>query len=215
MPFGMVNSRTTSVRLMKIILEGLEDFSDAFIDDVIIFSDSFPEHLNQLNQVLLSFRKAKVTAKPSKTLLGFRELEFLAHKVVNGAVHPTEEKLVAIYRFVPPTTKKHVRSFIGTINFYRRFIPHFSEIALPLTDLTTKDKSNKVKCLQGHQIAFDKLKQCIPQYPVLRSPNFFKEFYLQTDASNRGIGAVLLQEDCGIRRPVLYIIKKLNSAEET
>ena len=214
MPFGMVNSGATFVRLMEIILEGLEDFSDAFIDDVIIFSDSFHEHLDHLKQVLLSFRKANVTAKPSKTLLGFRELEFLAHKVGNGAVHPTEEKIDAINRIVPPTTKKQVRSFIGTMNFYRRFIPHFSEIALPLTDLTTKDKSNKVKWLQDHQIAFDKLKQCITQYPVLRSPNFDKVFYLQTDASDRGIGAVLLQEDCGIRHPVMYISKKLNSAEE-
>ena len=214
MPFGMVNSGATFVRLMKIILEGLEDFSDAFIDDVIIFSDSFHEHLDHLKQVLLSFRRANVTAKPSKTLLGFRELEFLAHKVGNGAVHPTEEKIDAINRIVPPTTKKQVRSFIGTMNFYRRFIPHFSEIALPLTDLTTKDKSNKVKWLQDHQIAFDKLKQCITQYPVLRSPNFDKVFYLQTDASDRGIGAVLLQEDCGIRHPVMYISKKLNPAEE-
>ena len=214
MPFGMVNSGATFVRLMKIILEGLEDFSDAFIDDVIIFSDSFHEHLDHLKQVLLSFRKANVTAKPSKTLLGFRELEFLAHKVGNGAVHPTEEKIDAINRIVPPTTKKQVRSFIGTMNFYRRFIPHFSEIALPLTDLTTKDKSNKVKWLQDHQIAFDKLKQCITHYPVLRSPNFDKVFYLQTDASDRGIEAVLLQEDCGIRHPVMYISKKLNSAEE-
>ena len=214
MPFGMVNSGATFVRLMKIILEGLEDFSDAFIDDVIIFSDSFHEHLDHLKQVLLSFRRANVTAKPSKTLLGFRELEFLAHKVGNGAVHPTEEKIDAINRIVPPTTKKQVRSFIGTMNFYRRFIPHFSEIALPLTDLTTKDKSNKVKWLQDHQKAFDKLKQCITQYPVLRSPNFDKVFYLQTDASDRGIGAVLLQEDCGIRHPVMYISKKLSSAEE-
>ena len=71
-----------------------------------------------------------------------------------------------------------------------------------------------MKWLQDHQIAFDKLKQCITQYPVLRSPNFDKVFYLQTDASDRGIGAVLLQEDCGIRHPVMYISKKLNSAEE-
>ena len=78
MPFGMVNSGATFVRLMKIILDGLQDFSDSFIDDVIIFSDSFSDHLEHLRQVLQSFRKAKITAKPSKALLGFRELEFLA-----------------------------------------------------------------------------------------------------------------------------------------
>ena len=215
MPFGMVNSGATFVRLMKIILEGLENFSDAFIDDVIIFSASFPEHLDHLIQVLKAFRNANITAKPSKTLLGFRELEFLAHKVGNGAVKPTEEKIDAISRIAPPKTKKQVRSLIGTMNFYRRFIPHFAEIAAPLTDLTTKDKSNKVKWSQEHQTAFDKLKQCITQYPVLRSPDFERVFYLQTDASNRGIGAVLMQEDNGLRHPVMFISKKLNSAEES
>ena len=215
MPFGMVNSGATFVRLMKIILEGMEEFSDAFIDDVIIFSASFPEHVDHLIQVLSSFRKAHITAKPSKTLLGFKELEFLAHTVGNGAVKPTEEKIKAISKLPPPTTKKQVRSFIGTMNFYRRFIPHFSDIALPLTDLTTRDKSNKVKWLNEHQVAFDKLKQCITEYPVLRSPDFDKMFYLQTDASNRGIGAVLMQEDSGVKHPVMYISKKLSAAEES
>ena len=161
MPFGMINSGATFVRLMKIILEGLENFSDAFIDDVIIFSASFPEHLDHLIQVLKAFRNAKIKAEPSKTLFGFRELEFLAHTVENGAVKPTEEKIEAISKLAPPTTKKQVGSFIGTMNFYRRFISRFSEIAVPLTDLTTKDKSNKVKWSQEHQTAFDKLKQCI------------------------------------------------------
>ena len=180
MPFGMLNSGATFVRLMKIILDGLQDFSDSFIDDVIIFSDSFPDHLEHLRQVLQSFRKAKITAKPSKALLGFRELEFLAHRIGNGSIKPTEEKIDAVNKITQPTTKKQIRSFIGTMNFYRRFIPHFAEIALPLTDLTTGNKPNKVKWLPEHQMAFDKLKQSITQYPVLRNPDFEKKnhFYL-------------------------------------
>ena len=83
MPFGMVNSGATFVRLMKMILEGLEEFSDAFIDDVIIFSGNFPEHVEHLRCVLQSFRNARITAKPSKTLLGYHEIEFLAHNVGN------------------------------------------------------------------------------------------------------------------------------------
>lgn len=215
MPFGMVNSGATFVRLMKMILEGLEDFSDAFIDDVIIFSSSFSEHLGHLRSVLDSFRKARVTAKPSKTVFGFMEIEFLAHKVGNGKIQPTEEKIDALNKIMPPTTKKQVRSFIGTVNFYRRFIPHFSDIAAPLTDLTSKKRPNKVRWLPEHQDSFDKLKISITQHPVLRSPDFAKTFFLQTDASNRGIGAVLMQEENHVRHPVMYVSKKLKTAEES
>ena len=112
MPFGMVNSGATFVRLMKLILEGLEEFSDSFIDDVIIFSVCFLDHLEHLRQVLQSFRKAKITAKPSKCQLGYTELEFLAHKVGNGTVQPTVDKIEAINKIASPTTKKQVRSFI-------------------------------------------------------------------------------------------------------
>ena len=127
----MVNSGATFVRLMKMILEGLEEFSDAFIDDVIIFSGNFPEHVEHLRCVLQSFRNARITAKLSKTLLGYHEIEFLAHNVGNGKIQPKEDKIEGINKIAPPATKKQVRSFIGTINFYRRFIPHFAEIATP------------------------------------------------------------------------------------
>lgn len=90
MPFGMVNSGAAFVRLIKLILKGLEEFSDSFIDDVIIFSVCFLDHLEHLRQVLQSFRKAKITAKPSKCQQGYTELEFLAHKVGNGTIQPTK-----------------------------------------------------------------------------------------------------------------------------
>lgn len=215
MPFGMVNSGATFVRLMKMVLEGLYEFSDAFIDDVIVFSSTFVDHLEHLREVLQSFRKAKITAKPSKTVLGFTEIEFLAHIVGNGKIQPTVEKIDAINNIAPPTTKKQVRSLIGTLNFYRRFIPNFADIAATLTDLTSKGKPNKVKWQPEHQDALDKLKESITKYPVLRCPDFTKTFILQTDASNRGIGAVLLQEENNTRLPVMYISKKFNSAENS
>ena len=194
----------------------MEDSSDAFIDDVIIFSGTFPEHIEHLRTVLESFRKAKITVKPSETLLGYKEIEFLAHTLGNGKVQPTEDKIDVINRISPHTTKKQVRSFMGTINFYRRFISHFADIAAPLTDLTAKGRPNKARSLSEHQDSFDKLKMAIhvTQYTVLRSPEFTKMFYLQTDASNRGIGAVLMQEENNLRLPVMYISNKLNSAED-
>ena len=168
-----------------------------------------------MRNVLEALRKAKITAKPSKCYFGFQELEFLAHRVENGRVHPTNDKIEAINKMQRPVTKKQVRSFIGTVNFYRKFIPHFAEIATPLTDLTAKKLPNKVKWEIEHQIAFDKLKDAITSYPILRSPDFTKMFVLQTDASDRGIGAVLLQCEGKERLRIMYISKKLLKAEES
>ena len=124
---------------------------------------------------------------PSKCFFffAFRQLEFLAHIVGNGEVKPTEDKVKAIKDMPVPTTKRKVRSLIGFLNFYRRFIPHFSEIASPLTDLTSKSAPNKVIWTDQHQQAFDTLKKVIITYPVLRNQDFDKKFILQTDSSNQ------------------------------
>ena len=209
MPFGMINSGASFVRLMKKILEGKDEFSDSFIDDIIIFSDTWSGHLHHVKSILSELRHARLTAKPSKCFFAFRQLEFLAHIVGNGEVKPTEDKVKAIQDMPVPTTKRKVRSLIGFLNFYRRFIPHFSEIASPLTDLTAKSAPNKVIWTDQHQQAFDTLKKVIITYPVLRNPDFDKMFILQTDSSDRGIGAVLLQEFKGTKLPILFISKKL------
>ena len=95
------------------------------------------------------------------------------------------------------------------MNFYRRFIPNFAEIAAPLTDLTSKNAPNKVRWTDIHETAFNELKQAITTQPVLINPDFSKPFIVQTDSSDRGIGAVLLQEKEGKRLPIMFISKKL------
>ena len=209
LPFGMVNSAASFVRLMKIVLKDTEEFADSFIDDIIIFSDTWHLHLDHLCKVLMALRKAHLTAKPSKCYIGFKQLEFLAHIVGNGEIRPTEEKIKAVQEFPIPTTKRKVRSLIGFLNFYRRFIQGFAEKAAPLTDLTSKSAPNKVVWKKEHQVAFESLKQAINSYPVLRNPDFEKVFYLQTDSSDRGIGAVLLQVFDGKKLPIQYLSKKL------
>ena len=209
MPFGMINSGASFVCLMKKILEGKDDFSDSFIDDTIVFSDTWSGRLDHVKSILSELRHARLTAKPSKSFFAFRQLEFLAHGVGNGEVKPKEDKVKAIQDMPVPTTKRKVRSLIGFLNFYRRFIPHFSEIASPLTDLTAKSAPNKVIWTDQHQQAFDTLKRVIITYPVLRNPDFEKKIILQTDSSDRGINAVLLQEFNCTKLPILFISKKL------
>ena len=139
MQFGMVNSSASFVRLMKMILSACEAFSDSFIDDVIIFSESWLEHVIHIKHVLQSLREASLTAKPSKCMFGFRELGFSAHVVGNGEVRPIQEKIGAINNMPVPQTKKQICSFIGMIGFNRKFIPHFAEASAILTDLTKKE----------------------------------------------------------------------------
>ena len=186
----------------------------SFIDDIIIFSDSWNLHFVHIKSVLGMLRNAHLTAKPSKCFIGFSQIEFLAYMVGNGELKPTDEKVMAVQEFPVPTTKRKVRSLIGFLNFYRRFILGFSQKAAPLTDLTSKSAPNKVVWKQEHNKAFDELKQAITSFPVLRNPDFEKMFYLQTDSSNRGIGAVLLQVFDGKKMTIMYLSKKLLTREQ-
>ena len=172
LPFGMVNSAATFVRLIKQVLKGTEEFADSFIDDIIIYSDSWYLHLRHVKYVLALLRNAHLTVKPSKCSIRFRQIEFLAHVVGNGEIKPTEDKIKAIQQFPIPTTKRKVRSLIGFLNFYRRFIPGFTEKAAPITDLTSGSAPNKVIWQKEHQKAFEELKKAITSFPVLRNPDF-------------------------------------------
>ena len=213
MPFGMINSGATFVRMMDKVLEGFDEFADSFIDDIGIFSDTWEFHVEHLRAVFQSLREAKLVAKPSKCFVGYGELEFLGHIAGSGNIKPVQDRVSAIRQFPVPVTKKQIRSFLGLIGFHRKFIPQFSDISVPLTDLTKKNVPNKVKWSDTTQKAFDKLKDCICSDLVLRSPDFTKKFILQTDASGKGMGAVLEQEFDDGRHPILFISKKLSGAE--
>lgn len=213
MLFGMENFGATFVRLVNKVLMGCEEFSDAFIDDIGIFSEEWKFHLCHLRSVFESLRAAKLTAKPSKCSFGFSELEFLGHIAGSGNIRPVEDKVSAIEQFPVPKSKKQVRSFLGLIGIYRKFIPQFADISVCLTDLTKKFAPQKVKWSEENQVAFDKLKGEICSKPVLRSPDFNRKFLLKTDASDVGLGAVLEQEFEDGKHPILFISKKLTGPE--
>jgi hypothetical protein len=128
-------------------------------------------------------------------------------------IKPVQDKVASIKHFPIPKTRKNVRSFLGLIGFYRKFIPNFADITVPLTDLTKKNVPNKVKWLDIHQESFDKLKGEICKDSVLKNPDFNRKFILQTDASQIGMGAVLQQEFEDGRHPVMFISKKFSGAE--
>ena len=112
-----------------------------------------------------------------------------------------------------PSTKKQVRSFMGLAGYYRDFIPNFAAIAAPLSDLTRKGQPNKVEWGEAQEKAYQTIKSYLTSEPVLRLPDPAKTYFLRTDASNNGIGAVLMQRHDEKLFPVCYASKKLSSAE--
>ena len=130
--------------------------------------------------------------------------------VGNGEVRPEQSKLQAVRDFPTSITKKQVRTFLGLTGYYRKFIANYAEIATPLTDLTRKSTLNKVAWSPACEKAFEILKKALCSTSVLRSPDFGRPFILQTDASNRGIGAVLSQhDDDGTEHPIAFYSRKL------
>jgi hypothetical protein len=119
----------------------------------------------------------------------------LGHIVGQEAIQPHPDKVRAVQEATRPTTKKQLHSFLGLVNFYRRFIPNCAHISLPLTDLTRKFAPNKIHWTESQELAFQGLKKALTLSPILKLPDITETFILQTDASDRGIGAVLLQEE--------------------
>ena len=210
MPFGLNGAPATFQRMMDQVIRGLESFSGDYLDDIAIFSDTWEEHLRHIKKVLLCLRESNLTAKPRKCQFGMQECVYLGFVVGNGHVKPDPTKLKAVEEYPVPETKKQVRGFLGLTGYYRRFIEDYAQVAVPLTDLTRKSLPDRVKWTPSCEAAFVSLKKTLCQSPILSNPDFNKTFYLQTDASNRGVGAVLSQlaED-GQDQPIAYFSRKL------
>lgn len=208
MPFGLVNSAATYNRMMRKVLQPVKQ-CDNFVDDILGHTERWHEHMMMLRELFTSIRKAGLTARPTKTYVGYQELDFVGHTIGAGKVAMDPEKLDRIRDAPRPHTKKQVRSFLGLAGYYRRFIPNFADRAVPLTDLTKKGQPNTVRWGEAQDRAFAQLRDLLTQAPILRLPNLSERFLVQTDASDTGVGAVLLQEQEDGVFPVAYASKKL------
>jgi RNase H-like domain found in reverse transcriptase/Reverse transcriptase (RNA-dependent DNA polymerase)/Integrase zinc binding domain/PHD-finger/Integrase core domain len=212
MPFGLVNASSTFQRLMDEILGDLE-FAAAYLDDVFIFSSTWEEHLQHISIVLERLLAYNVKLKLVKCIFGATSIKCLGHVVGGGKVVPDPEKLAAIVNMPEPLDLKMLRSFIGMASYYRQYIENFALIVAPLSRLTRKNVPFiwDEECIK----AFNTLKEKLTTEPVLRLPDFKREFILTTDWSKIAIGAVLSQIDpeTGFDHPVAFASRLLNDAE--
>lgn len=213
LPFGLSNAPATYQRLMdEILRKGLLKYCCCYLDDVLIFSKTFDEHVVHVRQVMQWMAKAGLLLKAKKCKFFESEAEYLGHIVGNGEIRMNEKKLRTIIDFPVPTNVKELQSFLGTTGYYRKFVRAFALKGASLTDLTTKD------CVwnwtDGHQRVFDMLKKEFNKNVPLKMPDYSKPFIVDTDASDVGIGAVLSQyDDQGEERPVYFASRKLSPAE--
>ena len=213
MPFGLSGAPATFQRLMDNVLRGTEEYAGVYLDDVIVHSDSWKEHLTQVAEILERLRRAGLTIKLKKCSFGVAECAYLGHQIGRGGVRPAEGKVAAVQEMRTPRTKKEVRCFLGMSGYYRRFIPNFAEKAEPLTNLTKKDYPDKVVWTQRAEDAFQSLKKDLMESVMLRNPDYTQTFQLQTDPSDVRVGAVLSQG--GINdQPIAYFSKKLLDREK-
>lgn len=214
MPFGMKTAPATFQRMMTDkVLRGTKYLADAYIDDVEVDTMTFSEHIEALRETLQRLRENKLNARPSKCKIAMPTVRLLGHLVGRGTIRPRQVLVETISNLPQPQTKKEVRSLLGLVGYYRRFIPNFAKRALPLTDLT-RGKNNKISWSEECEKAFADLKHALQTDPVLIPPQWDKVFILQVDASNRGLGAVLCQEnDGGEEHPICYASRKLQPRE--
>ena len=200
---------------MRKLLQNLSNV-DNFVDDIIIFTLTWQQHIDTLRALLQRLREANLTVKPVKCFIGFASIECLGHMVSEGTLQPCQDKINSILHAERPTTKKQVRSFLGLVGFYRQFIKNFSELAALLTELSKKGQRNQdIKWGESQEKAFNQLRQALVSKPILKMVEVYKPFTLQVDASDLGIGAIVLQEENGTKVPVAYASRKLKQSERS
>ena len=227
MPFGLCNAPATFQRLMERCMGEL-NLRDCliYLDDIIIFSSTFEEHVERLQAVFERLQENNLKLKPSKCKLFRSKVSYLGHVVSQEGIHTDPSKIEAIKDWPVPKTTKDVRRFLGFSGYYRRFIKGFAAIARPLNDLlvghVTNPKARKEKAskrmpfewTEKHQSSFDTIIDRLSNPPVLAYADYSLPFKVHTDASFDGLGAVLYQTQDGKERAIAYASRSLKPSEK-
>jgi hypothetical protein len=211
-PFGLANGSMVLTDLINKIFGDIKfKYLYTFFDDIVIYSDTFEEHINHVKEVLLRLKQANLTVNPSKITVASNKIEFLGHVIQNNTLSVSREKTQPIDDFPTPKNVKQLARFLGMTAYYSSFIKNYSEISAPLNYL--KKKGIPFKWGPEQQTAFEKLKRALTSAPILKMPDFDLPWILQTDASRTSIGAVLAQRHNGVLLPVAYASRPTNKHE--
>jgi transposase InsO family protein len=212
MPFGLKNAPSTFQRLMNSALSGLQGIQCfVYLDDIVTYSFDLESHIKNLSNIFDRLRHFNLKLQPDKCEFLRKEVSYLGHIITDDGVRPNPEKIKAVQEFPQPQCPKDIKSFLGLVSYYRRFIKDISKISKPLTNLLKKDTLFKWENEQ--QLAFERLKACLTSAPLLSYPDFSIPFVLTCDASNYAISAILSQGPVGSDKPIAFASRTLTKAE--
>lgn len=215
LPFGLKTSPAIFQRIMCNIIRKhkLGEFTVCYIDDILLFSKSFSDHIRHLKQLFEAIEIEGLRLKFSKCTFAADSVKYLGHIIQNNSVRPLKDNLISIKNFPTPKTQKNVRQFLGKINFYHKYVPNIAVKLEPLHNLLRKGQS--FNWTKNCQEAFNEMKQILCSQPVLTIFNPNLPIYIYTDASILGVGAVLKQpQEDNYEKPVAYFSKKLNEVQK-
>lgn len=214
LPFGLKTAPAIFQRILSNIIRKnrLTGFTVNYIDDILVFSKTFHEHLEHVSQLLEAVLREGFRLKFSKCAFAESSVKYLGHIIENNNITPINDNLVAIKAFPTPKTRKNVRQFLGKINFYHKYIKDSTIILEPLHNLLRKDQ--KFIWTEKCQESFNKTKNFLCSKPVLGIFDPDKEIYIYTDASIQGLGAILKQpQENGDEKPIAYFSKRLTKSQ--
>ncbi|KAL3980939.1 ETS domain-containing transcription factor ERF [Sarotherodon galilaeus] len=212
MPFGLTNAPAVFQALVNDVLRDfINHFVFVYLDDILIFSHSVSEHERHVKQVLQRLLENRLFVKVEKCEFHTPTISFLGYVIEQGDLRADPAKVQAVLNWPTPSHRKQLQSFLGFANFYRRFIRNYSQLALPLTRLTSPKIPFRWDELARQ--AFSCLKECFASAPILVQPDLSQPFVVEVDTSDAGVGAVLSQRQGGKLHPCAYFSRRLSPAE--
>ena len=213
MPFGLTNAPATFQRLVGCVLAGLVgEQCLIYLDDIIVFSATFKDHLVRLSGVFQALNNAGLQLKPCKCHFALKEVRYLGHVVSRAGIRPDDDKVKVVSEYPVPRNNKELKQFLGLTNYYRRFIKDYAHIAEPLHKVQQKSKQS-LQWDASCQRAFDTLKQKLTTPPILAYPDFSSPFLVYSDASDTAIGGLLGQIQDNKEIVISYWSRQLTKAE--
>lgn len=216
MCFGLTGAPATQQRLMdKLFGPEFNGRLFVYLDDIIVVSKTFDDHISLLNRVLDRLKSANLTINYGKSKFFRSELKYLGYVVDERGLRTDPSKIQSIVDYPTPCNRKEVKMFLGTASYYRRFIQNFSDIAAPLNALTsTRKNAPPFVWSDDADKSFQKLKSALVSAPILSCPDFSKPFAVHCDASGYGVGGTLTQTAAdGQEHPIAFASRSLNKAE--
>jgi RNase H-like domain found in reverse transcriptase/Reverse transcriptase (RNA-dependent DNA polymerase) len=215
MPFGLMTAPATFQRAVDVVLSSVWfQCALTYLDDIVIYSPTFEQHLKDLSRVLKLLQEAGVSLKRAKCSFAALRAKYLGLKVSRNGVEVDDEKIASVRHALPPTNKKGLRRFLGMTGFYRKFIPAYAKIAAPLTRYLKDDRDDYFELYHEAINALELLKLAVTTAPVLALPNKDGAYVLETDASASQLGVQLLQaQSDGSYRPSGFLSRNCNPAE--